>query len=135
MPKRVTSGWVHLRNLAPGQHSSEEMSQWRQTVGNTTSNWTSPVIKPQTSRTDNNVLPYELNEMFSNDLTRPSVLSKTINNLLACQVISYPGTIHKKASIRVLRTATNEGLNLTKHGRVRNHDSAKLTSPTQSRKS
>ena len=30
-PKRVTSGGVHLRGLAPGQHSCEETSQrWRQ---------------------------------------------------------------------------------------------------------
>ena len=29
-PKRVTSGGVHLRSLAPGQYSSEETSQrWR----------------------------------------------------------------------------------------------------------
>ena len=26
-PKRVTSGGIHLRGLAPGQHSSEETSQ------------------------------------------------------------------------------------------------------------
>ena len=26
-PKHVTSGGVHLRDLAPGQHSSEETSQ------------------------------------------------------------------------------------------------------------
>ena len=32
-PKRVTSGGVHLRGLAPGQHASEEMTQRWQTVG------------------------------------------------------------------------------------------------------
>ena len=32
-PKRVTSGGVHLRGLAPGQHSSEETSQRWQAVG------------------------------------------------------------------------------------------------------
>ena len=47
-PKRVTSGGVRLRGLAPGQHSSEEtMQRWR-AVGNTVSGLTVPGIKPQT---------------------------------------------------------------------------------------
>ena len=32
-PKRVTSGGAHLRDLAPGQHSSEETSQRKQAMG------------------------------------------------------------------------------------------------------
>ena len=34
-PKRVTSCGAHLRGLAPGQHSSEETSQWWRVVGDT----------------------------------------------------------------------------------------------------
>ena len=34
-PMRVTSGGLHLRGLAPGQHSSEEMSQREQAVSGT----------------------------------------------------------------------------------------------------
>ena len=33
-PKRATSGGIHLRGLAPGQHSSEETSQRWRAVGN-----------------------------------------------------------------------------------------------------
>ena len=50
--KRVTSGEVHLRGLASGQHSSEETSQRWQAVGNTVSDLTGPGIEPQTSCTD-----------------------------------------------------------------------------------
>ena len=51
-PKRVTSGGANLRGLAPGQHSSEETSQRRRTVGGTASDLTGPGIEPQISRTD-----------------------------------------------------------------------------------
>ena len=50
-PKRVTSGEVHLRCLAPGQHSSEGISQWWRAIGDT-ADLAGPVIEPQTSRTD-----------------------------------------------------------------------------------
>ena len=46
-PKRVSSAGVHLRGLAPGQHSSEKMSQWWQTVGNTVPDLTDPGIEPR----------------------------------------------------------------------------------------
>ena len=53
-PKRVTSGGAHLRCLAPGQHSPEEISQrWRAVVD------TVP-IEPQTYRTDGVGLTTEL---------------------------------------------------------------------------
>ena len=51
MPKRVTSGGVHLRGLAPGQHSFEETSQRWRVVGDTASDLTGPGREPQTSRT------------------------------------------------------------------------------------
>ena len=38
-PKRVTSGGAHLRNLAPGLHSSEETWQRWRTVGDTVPIW------------------------------------------------------------------------------------------------
>ena len=40
-PKRVTSGEAHLRDLAPGQHSSEETSQRWRAVDNTVPDLTS----------------------------------------------------------------------------------------------
>ena len=47
---------THLRDLAPGQHSSEETLQRWRAVGDTVSNLTNQGFKPQTSRTDSNVL-------------------------------------------------------------------------------
>ena len=53
-PKRVTSGEAQLRDLEPGQQSSEKTSQrWRVDL-------TSPGIEPHTSRTDRVRLPTEL---------------------------------------------------------------------------
>ena len=43
-PKLVTSGGIHLRGLAPEQHSSEETSQRWRTVGDNVSDLTSPGI-------------------------------------------------------------------------------------------
>ena len=34
-PKRITSGWVHLRGLAPGQQSYEATLQRQRAVGDT----------------------------------------------------------------------------------------------------
>ena len=62
--KRVTSGEVHLRGLAPGQHSSEETSQRWRAVGDTVSDLTDPGIEPQISHTDSNVLVSELQPLF-----------------------------------------------------------------------
>ena len=59
-PKRVTSGWAHLRCLAPGQHSSEETSQLWQGVDDTVSDLTDPGFEPQSSRTDRSVLTTKL---------------------------------------------------------------------------
>ena len=39
MPKRVTSGGIHLRDLGPGLHSSEETSQRGRAVGDTVPIW------------------------------------------------------------------------------------------------
>ena len=55
-PKRVTSGGIHLRGLAPGRHSSEEISQRWRVVGDTVSDLTAPGFEPQIFRTDSNVL-------------------------------------------------------------------------------
>ena len=46
--KRVTSGGIHLRVLAPGQHSSEETSQQWRTGGATVSDLTGVEIEPLT---------------------------------------------------------------------------------------
>ena len=60
MPKRVTSGAVHLRGLAPGRHSSEKtLQQWRHCA-----DLTGPGIEPHTSRTDSVRLTTELTGRF-----------------------------------------------------------------------
>ena len=51
MPKRVTSGRARLRGLAPGQHSSEEMSQRRRAVGDSVSNLADPESNPRQPKT------------------------------------------------------------------------------------
>ena len=58
------SGGVHFRGLAPGQHSSEKMSQRWRVVSDTESNLTGPEIEPKTSRTDSNVLATEVTGRF-----------------------------------------------------------------------
>ena len=55
-PKRVTIGGIHLRGLAPGQHSSEETSQRWRVVGDTLFDLTGPGIEPSTSLTESDVL-------------------------------------------------------------------------------
>ena len=50
--KRVRSGGVH-RDFTPGQHSSEETSQWWHADGDTEFYLTDPGFEPQTFRTDN----------------------------------------------------------------------------------
>ena len=57
--KRVASGGVYLRGLAPGLQSSEETSQRRRVVGNTAYDLTGPGFEPQTSLTDSKVLTTE----------------------------------------------------------------------------
>ena len=46
-PKRVKSTGVHLRSLAPGQHSSEERRQQWRAVGDTVFNLSGPGIEPR----------------------------------------------------------------------------------------
>ena len=62
MPKRVTSGGVHLGGLAPGLHSSEERSQRRLTVGDIVTDLTEPGIKPMSSCVENDVFTYNVNQ-------------------------------------------------------------------------
>ena len=54
--KRVTSGGVHLRGSAPGQHCFEEALQWWRAVGDTASVLTGPVIESQASRFHSDVV-------------------------------------------------------------------------------
>ena len=59
-PKRVTSSGIHLRSLAPGQHSSEETSQpWRDVSGSV-SDFTSMGDEPRTSCTESDVFNPEV---------------------------------------------------------------------------
>ena len=52
MLKRVTSGEARLHGLAPGQHSSEETSQWWRTFSRHCADLTGPGIETQSYRTD-----------------------------------------------------------------------------------
>ena len=56
----VTGSGAYLRSLAPGQHSSEETSQWWRVVGDTVSDLIDSGFKPQTSCTESNVLAVDL---------------------------------------------------------------------------
>ena len=56
MPKRETSGGIHLRVLALGRHSSKEMSQEWLAVGDSLSDLTGPGIEPQIFSTDSDTL-------------------------------------------------------------------------------
>ena len=48
--------WVHLRGIAPGEHScSEETSQRWRAVGDTVPDLSGPGIEPQTFRADSDV--------------------------------------------------------------------------------
>ena len=54
-PKRVTSGGVRIRSLAPGRHNSKETwLRWR-AVSDNVSDLTDPGIEPQTFCTDSDV--------------------------------------------------------------------------------
>ena len=53
--KRVASGEIHLRDLAPGQHSSEETSQRWRAEGGTVSDLTGLGIEPQIYSADSDV--------------------------------------------------------------------------------
>ena len=55
---------AHLRDLAPGQHSTEETSQRWRAFGDAVSDLTDPRIKPQTTRTESNVLSTELSGLY-----------------------------------------------------------------------
>ena len=50
-PKHVTSGGAHLRDLAPGQHSSDETSQRQRAVDNIVFDLTGEGNKSRNSRT------------------------------------------------------------------------------------
>ena len=80
--KRVTSGGVHLRDLAPGLRSSEETSQWWRAVGETASDLTIPGMKPKTSRVDNDVFYHYAQQLqiLGNLVGRLTSLVKRIVN-------------------------------------------------------
>ena len=56
MLKFVASNEVHLRGLAPGQHSFEETSQQWRAVGDIVSDFTGPEIESKISRAESDVL-------------------------------------------------------------------------------
>ena len=69
-PNRVTSVEVHLRKLAPGQHSSEETSQRWRSVGDTGFDLTSMKVEPQAFCADGDVLTTELTGRLFPKLTK-----------------------------------------------------------------
>ena len=60
-PKRVTSGRIHLRGLAPLQHSSEKTPQWWLVVSSAASNLTRLRMEQQIFLTANHVFSNEAN--------------------------------------------------------------------------
>ena len=62
-PKRVTSGGINLRGLAPGQHSSEETSQRWRDAGDTVSNLIGLVIESKTNRAAGDAFKRNMNRM------------------------------------------------------------------------
>ena len=54
--KRVTSGRAHLHDLAPMQHSCEEVSQQWRAVGDSVTALSDPGIEPRTPRADSDVI-------------------------------------------------------------------------------
>ena len=63
-PKRVTSGGINLRDLAPGLHSSEETSQRWRVIGDIVSDLTGPRIEPKTYRADDNIFSHNVNRLI-----------------------------------------------------------------------
>ena len=55
--KRVASGRVYLRGLAPKLSSEETLQRWK-ADGDTVSDFAGPGIEPQTSCTNSNILNY-----------------------------------------------------------------------------
>ena len=67
-PRPNLSGGAHLRDLAPGQHSSKETSQPWGAVGDTASDLTGLRIEPRTFRADNDVFSHFANQPISFNL-------------------------------------------------------------------
>ena len=66
-PKRVTGGRIHLRDLAPGQHSSEDTLQRCRNAGGSKIEARPPariVMCFTTPSTDRSILPWFVNEML-----------------------------------------------------------------------
>ena len=74
-PKRVTTGGVHLRDLALGQHNSEETTQQWRDVGDTVSDLTSPGIEPTTIRTDRDVFNHNVNRRVTINIKNREIVS------------------------------------------------------------
>ena len=65
-PKCVMSGGIHLRDLAPEQHSSEEISQRWRVHGNTASDLTGPGIESEILSRVAKALSHKNNERSKN---------------------------------------------------------------------
>ena len=63
--KRVTCGEDHLRDLAPGQHISEETSQLLRAIGDPVFDLTFPETEPSTSRADSDVVNHSANRLIN----------------------------------------------------------------------
>ena len=71
-PKRVTSGGIRLRSLAPGQQSSEETSQQWRVAGDAVSDMTGSENKPMISRIDG--------DDVNHYVKRPDIAQKIISD-------------------------------------------------------
>ena len=82
-PGQVTSGGIHLRGLAPGQHSSEKTSQRWRAVGDTVPNLTDPGIELQIFRTHSNLMGNGVYSYLTHTLQsfRPLLLPVLVGSL------------------------------------------------------
>ena len=82
-PKRVTSGEIHRRGLASGQHKNgtEVVNRWQQHM----SNLTGPRIKLKTSRTDSDIFNHQANWPMANTFSQAkrNVLTKSSTEVLS----------------------------------------------------
>ena len=90
-PKRLTSGGVYLRGLAPGQHFSKETSQrWRAVGGNATY-LADPGFEPMASGTDSDDLSNWANRQVSHfqNRSKPKALYFFGDTLWFCRENSH----------------------------------------------
>ena len=81
---RVTSGWAHLRSVAPGPHSSENKVELWRAVSNTVSDCTGPGFEPQTCRTYGAVFNHYYRQTFQQKFKEVVQISRYGSHNFSC---------------------------------------------------